>query len=110
MISMSRPRGSAVSDSDAPKSFEERARFEDLLEFPTAFTFRVVAAASPRIAHDATACLERLTGGAAVVLSTKPSRTGKWSVYRLQATVASADDIRTAYDLLAKVSGVRMVL
>ena len=99
-----------MSESDAPKSFEERARFEDLLEFPTEFTFRVVAAASPMVSRDSMACLERLTGTSAHVLSTKPSRTGKWSVYRVQATVNSAAEIRTAYDLLAKVAGVRMVL
>ena len=99
-----------MSDPDAPKSFEERARFEDLLEFPTAFTFRVVAAALPGVVRDCTAQLERLTGEGAKLLSTKPSRTGKWSVYRIETTVSSADQIRVAYDLLAAVSGVRMVL
>ena len=99
-----------MSESDEAKTFEERARFEDLLEFPTEFTFRVVAAASPQVARDSTECLERLTGMSVSILSTNPSRTGKWSVYRVQATVASADQIRTAYDELAKVSDVRMVL
>ena len=99
-----------MSESDASKSFEERARFEDLLEFPTAFTFRVVAAAIPRVARDATASLERMTGASAKVVSTQPSRTGKWSVYRIETTVASASQIRSAYDMLAKIDGVRMVL
>jgi putative lipoic acid-binding regulatory protein len=106
----SKARVESVSEPDAPKSFEERARFEDLLEFPTAFTFRVVAAALPRVARDATASLERMTGTTASVLSTQPSRTGKWSVYRIGTTVASADQIRAAYDMLAKIDGVRMVL
>ena len=99
-----------MSNPESPKSFEERARFEDLLDFPTAFTFRVVAAAIPRVARDATARLERMTGASASVLSTQPSRTGKWSVYRIETTVASADQIRDAYDMLAKIDGVRMVL
>ena len=63
-----------MSNPESPKSFEERARFEDLLDFPTAFTFRVVAAAIPRVARDATARLERMTGASASVLPMTKSR------------------------------------
>jgi len=90
--------------------WDKKARFEDLLEFPNAYTFRVVCAALPRAEADTTACLERLTGQPARVVSTKPSRTGKWTVLRVQVEVASADQIRHAYTLLDALDGVRMVL
>ncbi len=88
----------------------KKARFEDLLEFPNAFTFRVVCAALPRAAANAVESLERLTGRSAAVVSTQPSRTGKWTVFRIQVEVANADQIRSAYTLLTELSGVRMVL
>jgi len=99
-----------VSASNEAEGGQKKARFEDLLEFPTSFVFRVVCAALPRVSADAVACLERLTGTSATVVSTNPSRTGKWTVYRIETTVHSADEVRTAYDQLAAVSGVRMVL
>lgn len=99
-----------MSATDDSPGAEKKARFEDLLDFPTAFTFRVVCAALPRMAEDAARCLERLTGEAAVLTSSQPSRTGKWTVHRIEATVHDADQIRAAYTELAALSGVRMVL
>lgn len=99
-----------MPDDQAPAKGEKQARFEDLLEFPTAFKFRVVCAALPKVAERATACLERITGSAASVVGTQPSRNGTWQVVRVETTVVSADQIRLAYDELAKVDGVRMVL
>jgi putative lipoic acid-binding regulatory protein len=96
----------AGGDADAGK----KARFEDLLDYPNAFTFRVVCAALPRAESDTTECLERLTGQSATIVSTQASRTGKWTVFRIQVEVATADQIRTAYTVLNELDCVRMVL
>jgi putative lipoic acid-binding regulatory protein len=93
-----------------PGQDQKQARFEDLLDFPTEFKFRVVCEARPGIAAQVTACLERLTGSTAAVRSTQPSRNGTWTVYRVETVVQSAVQIRTAYSELAAVEGVRMVL
>jgi putative lipoic acid-binding regulatory protein len=99
-----------VGDSDSTPQAGKQARFEDLLEFPTDFTFRVVAASLPQMAATAIGTVERLTGSPGKLLSTQPSRNGKWTVYRIETTVASADQIRTAYQVLSDIPGVRMVL
>ena len=95
---------------DKPSDWNQRARFEELLEFPTAYTFRVVCASLPRAQAGATDCLERLTGQPAQVLSTQASRTGKWTVLRVRVEVSSGDQIREGYALLTELDGVRMVL
>lgn len=101
---------SEVPPEDGPSVGETKARFEELLEFPNAFTFRVVCAALPRAKAMTIDCLEGLTGRVATLRSTQPSRTGKWTVLRVQVEVSSADQIRQAYTLLNDLDGVRMVL
>lgn len=96
--------------SEGDGSNPAQPRFEELLEFPTPYVFRVICASLPRAAQDATACLERLTGLPAHVDSRQPSRNGRWTVYRVSTVVASADQLRRAYALLGEVDGVRMVL
>ena len=95
-------------DSSSPP--DRQARFEDLLEFPNAYTFRVVCAVLPRAQANVIDCLERLTGRSATLRSTRASRTGKWTVLRVEVEVSSADQIRLAYTLLDELDGVRMVL
>ena len=85
-------------------------RFEDLLEFPTDFTFRAVCEAEPNILADCRAAVAEILSRPVSKTATQPSRKGNYVVVRLTATVLDADEIRAVYAGLDAVDGVRMVL
>lgn len=89
---------------------DSKPRFEELLEFPADYTFRVVGEDGPHYSRTVTDCVERVVGRACRVVSQQPSKTGKWLVVRVATTVHSADEIRAVYGALDGVPSVRMVL
>jgi putative lipoic acid-binding regulatory protein len=85
-------------------------RFEDLLSFPCLFVFRVVAHTGEGTRHACEGVLRTVLSRPAEAVEVKPSSKGNYQVIRLGVTVISADEIRTLYDALNDVEGVRMVL
>ncbi|MFT5686031.1 MAG: putative lipoic acid-binding regulatory protein [Myxococcota bacterium] len=85
-------------------------RFEELLTFPCLFVFRVIAhtGEETRLACEET--LRTVLSRPAEGVEVKPSTKGNYQVIRLGVTVISADEIRSLYDALNAVEGVRMVL
>ncbi len=84
-------------------------RFEDLLEFPTEFTLRVIGASGDLPARAAERA-ERMLGRAVLSVDTAQSREGNWVVARVTVRVESAPELRELYALLHGMEGVRMVL
>ena len=85
-------------------------RFEELLEFPCLFVFRVVAHTGEQTRLACEAVLQDLLSRPAEGVEIKPSSKGNYQVIRLGVTVISADEIRALYTALNDVDGVRMVL
>lgn len=85
-------------------------RFEELLDFPCTFVFRVVAHTGERTRTACEAVLQTLLARPAEGVEVKPSSKGNYQVIRLGVTVISADEIRALYTALNDVDGVRMVL
>ena len=83
-------------------------RFEDLLDFPCLFVFRVVAHQGARAACEEK--LREILSRPAEGVEIKPSSKGNYEVIRLGVTVISADEIRAVYAGMDTVEGVRMVL
>jgi putative lipoic acid-binding regulatory protein len=89
---------------------DPRARFEDLVEFPSVFVFRVLAHASEDLPERCAAAVLADVHREVEAIEVKPSGKGNYVAVRVGVTVASADEIRSLYTALHAVSGVRMVL
>ena len=85
-------------------------RFEELLEFPCLFVFRVVAHTGEQVRMACEAALQELLDRPAEGVEIKPSSKGNYQVIRIGVTVISADEIRALYAVFNDVDGVRMVL
>lgn len=94
--------------TDAPVPAQKR--FEELLSFPTAFTFRAVGTADAAVQAACQDALAATLGRAAEQVAIQPSRAGSYWVIRLTATVHSGDEIRAVYAALDAVPQIRMVL
>lgn len=91
-------------------SKKNEKRFEELLEFPCLFVFRVVAHNGQQTRLACEAVLRDMLSRPAEGVEVKPSSKGNYQVIRLGVTVISADEIRALYTALNEVDGVRMVL
>jgi len=93
-------------DTTEPKA----RRFEDSLDFPAAYTFRVVSDADEAICTLCVAVITEMLSRAPSRVVCQPSRSGTFAVYRITATVDAAEQIRAIYDTLIDVEGVRTLL
>ena len=89
---------------------KNQKRFEELLDFPCLFIFRVLAHTGEQTRIACEDVLQKVLSRPAEGVEVKPSSKGNYQVIRLGVTVISADEIRTLYDALNAVEGVRMVL
>lgn len=85
-------------------------RIEDVLEFPCAFTFRIVADADDAIQTVCEATVVEITSHSVEETVVQKSRKGNFAVYRIRAMVDSADQIRAVYNTLVNIEGVRTLL
>lgn len=85
-------------------------KLEDLVEFPAAFTFRVMGQASDDLPDRCAAALSAALGQAPDSVELRESAQGRYLAVRLGATVTSAEQIYAAYAALRGVEGVRLVL
>ena len=89
---------------------KQQKRFEELLEFPCLFVFRVLAHNGDQVRTGCEATLKRVLSRPAEGVEIRPSSKGNYQVIRLGVTVISADEIRSLYTAFNDVEGVRMVL
>lgn len=87
----------------------ETPPLEELIDFPSRFTFRALCNAEPGLALRLQAALESAIGAAAEV-SERPSSKGRFVSIHLAAEVASADSLRAGYAALRADPGVKMTL
>lgn len=90
--------------SDQPPTLEE------LMEFPSRYTFRVLAASSPDLSAQLAAVASEVLGREMEGITERPSSGGRWVSVRLTATVQTADEIRAIYAAMGQRDDVRMVL
>lgn len=81
-------------------------QLEDLVEFPTPWTFRAVGATTPALEALCRTAIEGSVGREVEALKIQPSSKGRWTSVRLSVVVESAEEVRDAYTALRKVEGV----
>lgn len=88
----------------------ETPPLEDLVEFPSTFTFRVVATSSDGLADRAAALVSDAVGRSHDTVEEQPSKNGNYRSVRVAVLVESAEEIRAAYAALKTIPGVKMLL
>jgi putative lipoic acid-binding regulatory protein len=83
---------------------------DELLSFPCAFTFRVVALESPDLIERCERMVTEAIGRPLEGVQRSASRTGRYCTLRLKATVCEAEEITRAYGALSELDGLKMLL
>lgn len=83
---------------------------EDLVEFPAAFTFRVVAEQQPDLASLCQRLVEETLDRPALATQETPSKNGRFRSVRITATVVDAEEIRSTYRALKQIEGLKLLL
>ncbi|WP_018981598.1 DUF493 family protein YbeD [Salinimonas chungwhensis] len=84
-------------------------RFDELLDFPTFQTFKVMGVADEKLASQVIACLQEHAPGD-YAPSVKPSAKGNYHSVSVSVRVTSKEHMETIYTELAKIELVRVVL
>ena len=85
----------------------EMPSLETLLQFPCAYTFRLVADVSVDLEIRCRAAAEEALGRPMESVVFLPSRNGRYAVVRLKARVQSAEEVRCVHAALAGIPGAR---
>ena len=83
---------------------------DELIEFPTSFTFRAVAATLPGLPQACATAVEQALGRPVEGITEQPSSQGKWTSVRITTRVENADEVLAGYSALKAVDGVKMTL
>ena len=84
-------------------------RFEELMEFPASFPYKVVGNADDTLADKVVAIVQKHVPGD-YVPSTKASSKGTYYSVTIRVTVESKEMVETLYTELAAIDGVKRVL
>ena len=84
-------------------------RFEELMEFPASFSFKVVGEADEELADKVVAVVQKHVPGD-YVPSSKVSSKGTYNSVTIRVTVQNKYEIETLYKELAAIDGVKRVL
>ncbi|MCW8108626.1 DUF493 family protein YbeD [Alteromonas ponticola] len=84
-------------------------RFDELLDFPTYQTFKVMGVADDALPGEVVSCLQRLAPGD-YSPSVKPSSKGNYHSVSISVRVTSKEHMEEIYTELAKIELVRVVL
>ncbi|WP_218310721.1 DUF493 family protein YbeD [Alteromonas antoniana] len=84
-------------------------RFDELLEFPTHQTFKVMGVAHEDLPDQVVACLQEHAPGD-YSPAVKPSSKGTYHSISISVRVTSKEHMETIYEELAKIELVRVVL
>ena len=88
----------------------DKPRLEDLVDFPSVFTFRIVARSSESLRMTCRDLVEGTLGREARDVQEQPSKNGSFTSVRVAATVETADEIRSVYQALQQVEGLQLLL
>lgn len=86
-----------------------QAKLKDLLEFPCAFTFKVVGTHRDDLSDDVVAVTQRYAKGDYTPREQRSSK-GTYTSVSIDITAENIEQVETLYEELAKIQGVRMVL
>lgn len=89
---------------------DPRARFEELVEFPTLFTFRVVARRVEGLDLQVSEAASLVTGREVHQVTVQPSREGTYQAIRVTVEVHDATEIRSIYEAFRVIAGVLMAI
>lgn len=81
-------------------------QLEDLVDFPTPWTFRAVGATTPTLLDQCAGAVAHSVGRGVEQIDSQPSSKGRWTAVRVKVMVESADEVRAAYAALKAVEGV----
>ncbi len=83
---------------------------EELLAFPTDFTFRVVCRDADGLAERVREAVSNTLGRAPEAVDQQPSKKGTFRSVRVRTRVHDADEVRAVYAVLGDLPGVQMLL
>lgn len=84
-------------------------KFDELMEFPNSFPFKVVGDADEQLADRVVAVVQKQVAGD-YSPSTKVSSKGTYYSITIRVTVQSKEQVETLYTELAAIEGVKRVL
>ncbi|WP_417688356.1 DUF493 family protein YbeD [Pseudidiomarina sp.] len=87
----------------------QKTRFDELVEFPCHFTFKVMGVATPEL-PDAVVAVAQEHAPGDYSPTVKPSSKGNYHSVSIQIRVESQQHIETLYQALAAIEEVRYVL
>ncbi|MEH6453778.1 MAG: DUF493 family protein YbeD [Psychromonas sp.] len=83
--------------------------FDELLDFPCTFAFKVMGVADPRLIGEVVAVIQKHAPGD-YAPTVKPSSKGNYQALNIPVTVVSKEHIETIYSELNKIELVRHIL
>lgn len=83
--------------------------FDELLEFPCVFAFKVMGIASPELMNDVVAVIQKNAPGD-YAPTVKPSSKGTYHALNVPVTVNSKEQIESIYSQLNQLESVRYIL
>jgi len=86
-----------------------KTKFDEYLEFPCPFTFKVMGAAHEQLADQVVEVVQQHAPGS-YTPRVRPSAKGNYHSVSISVTVTSKDHIETLYQALADIETVVMVL
>jgi len=86
-----------------------KTKFDEYLEFPCSFTFKVMGAANGQLAHQVVNVVQQHAPGD-YSPSVRPSAKGNYHSVSISVTVTSKEHIEGLYQALADIETVVMVL
>jgi len=88
----------------------EHPSIDDLVDFPSVFTFRVVARASESLLEQVKEIVEKRLERPAMNIGLQASSGAKFASVRVTVTVLDAEEIRDTYAALKEVPDLKMLL
>lgn len=83
---------------------------DELVDFPTTFTFRVVAQASDALEGQVREIVEGCLSRPAMNVGAQASSGGRFTSVRVMVTVLDADEVHRTYKALNEVPNLKMLL
>ncbi len=87
-----------------------QSSFDDLLNFPHLFIFRIVAENGSDVLERCVEALEQSFGRKVTSTESLPSKTGRFLRLHIAMITLNGAEIYAGYDALRKVEGIRMAL
>lgn len=86
-----------------------KTKLNELLEFPTPFTFKIMGDADPDLVNEVISVIQKYAPGD-YVPNIKPSSKGNYYSISVTIEAKNVQQIENLYEALSKINNVRMVL